>query len=468
MGIKIKGKTNCFTVLIVALAGFTPLDASAEGDAEAGEKRFKSCRSCHQIGEGARNSVGPDLTGVVGRAMGSAEGYRYGNGLQTANAAGGVWTEELIARWVMGPKDFIRSFTGDDSVKTKMTFNLKTLEDAQNVAAYLATFSDTADMADAEKATHGDAVFAEPSGMGTKSSVDLSDYQRVVQELVMPPHAPKHDLVASGPPKVVEINLEVTEKPLVIDANGTQIAALTFNGSVPGPMIIVHEGDYVDLTLTNPAGNVMEHNIDLHAATGALGGAALTTVSPGEEANLRFLADKPGVFIYHCAPEGTMTPYHVTHGMNGVIMVLPRDGLKDGNGDPLSYDKLYYVAEQDYYVPRDENGEFISYTTSGEDYGEWVEEMHTLTPSHVVFNGRAGSMVGENAMTANVGETVMFVHSQANRDTRPHLIGGHGDYVWEKGDLAASPAEGLETWFIRGGSAGRLYTSSVSQVSTFI
>ncbi|MCY4470956.1 MAG: hypothetical protein OXC08_19750, partial [Thiotrichales bacterium] len=82
-----------------------------------------------------------------------------------------------------------------------------------------------------------------------------------------------------------------------------------------------------------------------------------------------------------------------------------------------------------------------------------------LTPTHVVLNGKVGDLTGDNAMKANVGETVLFIHSQANRDSRPHLIGGHGDYVWETGSFADVPATGLETWFIRGGSAGAaMYT----------
>ena len=53
----------------------------------------------------------------------------------------------------------------------------------------------------------------------------------------------------------------------------------------------------------------------------------------------------------------------------------------------------------------------------------------------------------------------MFIHAQANRDTRPHLIGGHGDLVWETGSFDDPPATNLETWLIRGGSAGAsLYT----------
>jgi nitrite reductase (NO-forming) len=62
-------------------------------------------------------------------------------------------------------------------------------------------------------------------------------------------------------------------------------------------------------------------------------------------------------------------------------------------------------------------------------------------------------------LTANVGETVLFIHSQANRDTRPHLIGGHADSVWECDSFNDPPATNQETWFIAGGSAGAaMYT----------
>ena len=140
-------------------------------------------------------------------------------------------------------------------------------------------------------------------------------------------------------------------------------------------------------------------------------------------------------------------------------MVLPREGLKDGAGKPLRYDRVYYIGENDFYVPRDEKGKFKTYDSPGDSYTDTVEVMRKLIPSHVVFNGKAGALTGKNAMTSKVGETVLIVHSQANRDSRPHLIGGHGDYVWETGKFANSPQTNLETWFIRGGSAGAaLYT----------
>ena len=88
------------------------------------------------------------------------------------------------------------------------------------------------------------------------------------------------------------------------------------------------------------------------------------------------------------------------------------------------------------YVPRDEKGNFKSYDLPGEAYTDTVEVMRKLIPTHVVFNGKVGALTGKNALTAKVGETVLIVHSQANRDSRPHLIGGHGDYVWETGKFS--------------------------------
>ncbi len=299
---------------------------------------------------------------------------------------------------------------------------------------------------------------------------DLTGYERVKQELVQPPFAPKHEQVATGAPKIVEVTMTIEEKLMVVDEDtGASIWALTYNGSVPGPLIIAHEGDYVELTLRNPDTNLMEHNIDFHASTGALGGGGLTHVFPGEETVLRWKAIKPGVFTYHCAPGGAMIPYHVTHGMNGTMMVLPRDGLKDKDGNPLRYDSIAYIGEQDYYLPMDANGEYKTYDAAGDDYADSVDAMRKLVPTHEVFNGAVGALTGDNALKAKVGETVLMVHNQANRDTRPHLIGGHGDHVWESGSFGDNPQTGMETWFIRGGSSGAaLYTFKQPGVYAYV
>jgi nitrite reductase (NO-forming) len=300
---------------------------------------------------------------------------------------------------------------------------------------------------------------AEDAGVTTGPVPDLKDLPRVKVDLVAPPFVHPHDQVAVGGPKVVQFEMTIEEKLLTIDEYGTTIPAMTFNGSVPGPLMVVHEGDYVELTLKNPDTNSLQHNIDFHSATGALGGGGLTLINPGELVVLRWKATRPGTFVYHCAPGGPMIPWHVVSGMNGAIMVLPREGLNDGHGKPLKYDRVYYVGEQDFYVPRDEQGNFKVYETAGDGYDDMLAVMRTLTPTHEVFNGAVGALTGDNAMEANVGETVLIVHSQANRDTRPHLIGGHGDHVWATGKFRNPPQVDLETWHIPGGCAGAaLYT----------
>lgn len=282
---------------------------------------------------------------------------------------------------------------------------------------------------------------------------DVSSLEVVHLDLVRPPMVPEHEQTAPDEPRLVKARMSISEEEIEVEP-GVFVWAMTFEGSVPGPLIVVHEGDYVELTMANPSGNTLLHNIDFHASVGALGGGELTQISPGQDVVLRFRAVKPGVFIYHCAPGGTMVPWHVVHGMNGAIMVLPRDGLRDRNGEQIEYDRAYYVGEQDYYLPKDEDGNYKRYERPLDGFADDLEVMRGLIPTHIVFNGSVGALTGENALTANVGENVLVVHSQANRVSYPHLIGGHGDYVWERGGFDNPPQLGLETWEIAAGSAG--------------
>ena len=299
---------------------------------------------------------------------------------------------------------------------------------------------------------HSDLLHQATSVFEPTDNENPDNLERIKQALVTPPLLPKYEQSVSGDPLVVEVTLTVEEKKLEI-APGVNIWALTFNGSVPGPMIVVHQNDYVELTLVNPSTNTLQHNIDFHAATGAMGGGEFSLVNPGEQVTIRFKAIKSGVFVYHCAPGGLMVPIHVTSGMNGAIMVLPREGLKDDNGNSLFYDKAYYIAEQDYYIPKDEKGNYKEYDTPGAGFGDMADVFQTLTPTHIVFNGVTSSLTGKNALTANVGDKVLFITSQANRDTRIHLIGGHADLVWLGGSFNDSPVTNYESWPVVGGSA---------------
>tara|TARA_R110002124_G_scaffold231367_1_gene396669 strand:- start:274 stop:852 length:579 start_codon:yes stop_codon:yes gene_type:complete len=154
--------------------------------------------------------------------------------------------------------------------------------------------------------------------------------------------------------------------------------------------------------------------------------------------------------------------------MNGAVMVLPREGLTDENGNALKYDSIAYMGEQDYYLPKDENGDYIDYEVAGDDYADSLDAMRTLTPTHVVFNGAVGALTGDNALKFKVGETVLMVHNQANRDSRPHVIGGHGDYVWET-SFSVPPLTDVETWFVRGGTAmAAMYTFQQPGVYAYV
>ncbi len=72
----------CLASTFLLLLAATGAAFSQEGDPVAGESVFKSCTACHQIGEGAKNRVGPVLNVVVGREAGTFEGYKYGTGLK--------------------------------------------------------------------------------------------------------------------------------------------------------------------------------------------------------------------------------------------------------------------------------------------------------------------------------------------------------------------------------------------------
>jgi nitrite reductase (NO-forming) len=275
---------------------------------------------------------------------------------------------------------------------------------------------------------------------------------RVTQPMVPPPMLPKFDEVDKDGAKVVQVTFVVQEKKIEV-APGDSIWAFTYNGTIPGPMIVVHQNDLVELTLKNPATNTQTHNIDFHAATGALGGGDISLVNPGQQVTFRFGCTRAGVFVYHCAPGGLMVPTHVVSGMNGAIMVLPREGLKDENGNPVKFDKAYYIAEQDYYLPKDKDGKIENIATPQQSIREMEESIKTLMPTNIVFNGHEGALLGKNALTAKVGENVLFINSSANRDTRIHLIGGQADLYWPGGKFNNTPYTDYETWSIPGGSA---------------
>lgn len=122
-----------YVVSAVAFAAAVVLGAAgarAAGDPDAGKQVFKKCHACHNVGENARNAVGPVLNGVVGRKAGSYEGYNYSE----ANKSSGItWDEATLDVYLKDPRARVPN--------TKMAFpGLPNDKDRQDVIAYLATF----------------------------------------------------------------------------------------------------------------------------------------------------------------------------------------------------------------------------------------------------------------------------------------------------------------------------------------
>ncbi len=118
-----------FTCLLNA--GLFSLPAYAAGDADAGATLFKRiCGGCHQVGESARGSFGPQLNGLFGRHSGSTTDYQYSDAMKSA---GIVWTRETLTAYLEAPKEVVPG--------TRMIFwGLSDPEKIENLLAYLQTF----------------------------------------------------------------------------------------------------------------------------------------------------------------------------------------------------------------------------------------------------------------------------------------------------------------------------------------
>ncbi|WP_347175007.1 copper-containing nitrite reductase [Polaribacter uvawellassae] len=237
-------------------------------------------------------------------------------------------------------------------------------------------------------------------------------------DLTSPPFVPAP--VGDRPAKKLIVNMEIIEEVGEM-ANGVSYVYWTFGGSVPGSFIRTRVGDEVEFTLSNHPDNKLPHNIDLHAVTGPGGGAESSFVAPGHEKTFSFKTLNPGLYVYHCAtaPVGM----HIANGMYGLILVEPEGGLP-----PV--DKEYYVMQGDFYTSG-KNGER---GLQAFDMQKAIDE----NADYVVFNGKVGALTGDNAITANVGETVrLYVgNGGPNLTSSFHVIGEIFDNVHvEGGDL---------------------------------
>jgi len=262
---------------------------------------------------------------------------------------------------------------------------------------------------------------------------DFDQFERV-ENIAQDPNNVSAPVNRSEP---ATIEIHMTAKEVIAEmAPGVTFNYWTFDGKVPGPFLRVREGDTVKLTLENDETSLHHHSIDLHAVTGPGGGAAATIVAPGESKTITFKALNPGLFVYHCAHPNVAN--HMAHGMYGLILVEPKEGLPE-------VDHEYYVMQ----------GEFYSEGSLGRQGLQLfdAEAMLDGKPQYVVFNGRTGALVDN--MTAKVGETVRIYvgNGGVNLISSFHVIGEIFDTVFREGDLVSAPAKSVQTTLIPAGGA---------------
>lgn len=239
-----------------------------------------------------------------------------------------------------------------------------------------------------------------------------------LDRLPLPQVAPP---VNRSQPATVKVELETKEVTALL-ADGIAYRFWTFNGTVPGPMIRVRQGDTVELQLSNLPGTQASHSINLHAVSGPGGGAWATQVEPGKDGTIRFQATRPGFYVYHCmtAPVGQ----HVANGMYGMIVVEPPQGLP-----PVDHE--WYLMEGDFYLQGDRDQPGLR------DFS--MDKLLAETPDYVVFNGSVGSLAGQRALHARVGETarIFFGVGGPAMDSAFHVVGGIFDKLYPEGATEA-------------------------------
>ena len=269
-------------------------------------------------------------------------------------------------------------------------------------------------------------------------------------EVLEPPYAAKDptDLpppITRSKPTTVTVDLFAEEVITEIEP-GEKAWVWTFNGTVPGPMIRVMEGDTVVINLTNNLHNEEPHNIDLHASMGPGGGADVTNVEPGETRTFSFKAMRQGAYIYHCAAEG-MPWEHVAYGMYGLIMVEPKGGLE-------KVDKEFYIGQSDWYHDALSDG---AHGIPTDVYVLDEDEALAEHPSLFSFNGHKKALsdpdlFGET-IRAEQDDTVrfFFVTGGPNIGSNWHIIGTIFDKVYKGHVKDATRNE--ETVYVAPGSA---------------
>ncbi|MCK8488458.1 multicopper oxidase domain-containing protein [Paenibacillus sp. MBLB2552] len=206
------------------------------------------------------------------------------------------------------------------------------------------------------------------------------------------------------------VHIEMTAQRTDIEiSEGVTYNAWTFNGTAPGPVLRVKQGDQLEFTLNNLDPD-MPHSMDFHAVHAAPS-QKFVEVMPDEQGTFTYPADTPGVFMYHCGASPVLL--HVANGMYGMIIVEPKDGYPTD----AEIDQEYTIVQSEWYAEND------------------MDAFQQGDPEHVVFNGDDHTLK-EHPILAKVGDKVRLyvVNAGPNHVSSFHVVGTTFDHVYLDGN----------------------------------
>jgi nitrite reductase (NO-forming) len=197
--------------------------------------------------------------------------------------------------------------------------------------------------------------------------------------------------------------------------NGVVYDGFLMDGKIPGPTIIVNEGDVVEMTFENTGS--IPHGASIHSAYTQTS-KYVGKIGPKSSASVRFRAMMPGVYMYHCAPGGHAIPMHVLAGQYGMMLVRPKPGSYQlekemGHAPDL---ELFILQHEIYASGKDAIAGDVAYT---------------------MFNGRLFRYVEEPIIT-RPGDYVRinYLNVGPNLFSTFHIVGIIWDYVYWQGNPA--------------------------------
>lgn len=243
---------------------------------------------------------------------------------------------------------------------------------------------------------------------------------------------PPTSTVAQDTRPDAQVSIDLAEGDVYL-GQGVMFKGFTIDGKIPGPTLVVNEGDVVEFTVNNRG--TVPHGASIHAAYTQTS-KYLGKIPPGESRRFVFRATYPGVYMYHCAPGGHAIPMHVLFGQYGMMVVKPKKPFAMEKAMGKKPDVEIYLLQHEWYA-------------SGKDAVGGA-------PMYVSFNGRVFRYV-EEPIKARPGDFVRinFLNVGPNLTSTFHIVGivwdyaywqGHPDNVFKGGQtVTAGPSD---SWVI--------------------